>query len=66
MDNFLISTWNSILSAMEDNRASVQIMSIDFEKVFNRMEHNSCLNALARLGADKADIELVACFLNYR
>ena len=30
------------------------------------MEHNTCLNALKRLGAQQEDIELVACFLRNR
>ena len=66
VDHFLVQTWNSILTALEDNRASVQLMSIDFEKAFNRMDHDSCLVALHQLGAKDEDIELVACFLRNR
>ena len=41
-------------------------MSVDFEKAFNRMDHNACLDSLTRLGASEADTELVACFLRQR
>ena len=66
VNHFLVETWNSILSSLEDSRASVQLMSIDFEKAFNRMDHNTCLSALKKLNASDADIELVACFLRDR
>ena len=66
VDHFLVESWNSILSSLEDNRASVHLMSIDFEKAFNRMDHDSCLAALKKLNAKEEDIELVACFLHNR
>ena len=66
VDHFLVETWDEILQPLEDHRAAVQLMSIDFEKAFNRMCHNSCLLALDRLGAEKEDIELVGCFLRNR
>ena len=50
-------------SALEDPNAAANLMSIDFEKAFNRMSHPHCLNALERLNADKKDIDLVQAFL---
>ena len=64
--HFLADTWQEILVSLEDNRASVQLLSIDFEKAFNRMDHNACLAALSRIGASAQDVELVACFLRGR
>ena len=34
-NHFLIGTWQSILEPLEDNRAAVSVLSIDFEKAFN-------------------------------
>ena len=36
-DHFLIDTWENILQELEDNRASVNLMSLDYSKAFNRM-----------------------------
>ena len=66
VEHFLVETWDEIMMSLEDHRASVQLMSIDFEKAFNRMDHGSCLAALERLGADPGDIELVSAFLYNR
>ena len=66
MDHFLAETWHDILTSLEDNRASVQLLSIDFEKAFNRMDHNARLASLTKNGASDQDVELVACFLRGR
>ena len=34
-DHFLIGTWQAILEPLEDQRAAVSLLSIDFEKAFN-------------------------------
>ena len=66
VDHFLIETWNEILSALEDPRASSSLMAIDFQKAFNRMCHHQCLTALRNLGAQEIHIELVKAFLTGR
>ena len=66
VEHFLVETWDSILTTLEDHRASAHLMSVDFEKAFNRMDHGSCLEALKSLKAKEEDIELVACFLRGR
>ena len=38
-DNFLFKTWEDILSGHEDDRACTNLISVDFEKAFNRMGH---------------------------
>ena len=55
VDHFLAETWHDILTSLEDNRASVQLLSIDFEKAFNRLDHNACLAALSKNGASEED-----------
>ena len=37
VDHFLIDTWNEILTGLEDPRACMNLMSIDFKKAFNTM-----------------------------
>ena len=51
--HFLVNTWEGITSSLEDNRASVTMTAIDYSKAFNRLEHQSCLKALAALGLPK-------------
>ena len=58
-NHFLIGTWQNVLKSLEDQRAAASILSIDFEKAYNRMCHHACLRALERLGAKKATIGLV-------
>ena len=47
-------------------REEAKLMSVDFEKAFNRMDHATCLKALLRLGAKREDVELVCTFLSDR
>ena len=63
VDHFLIETWNEVLTALEDPNAAASLMSIDFEKAFNRMSHPHCLEALSKLNADSRSISLVHAFL---
>ena len=66
VDHFLVETWHEIMKALEDPSAAASLMSIDFEKAFNRMSHGHCLEALERIGADQKDIGLVHAFLHGR
>ena len=59
----LIETWDEIMNALEDPNAAANLMSIDFEKAFNRMSHPHCLNALRRLNAEQPEIDMVNAFL---
>ena len=65
-NHFLIGTWQDILENLEDQRAATSILSIDFEKAFNRMGHGECLRALTGLGSDSATTGLVHAFLEGR
>ena len=65
-NHFLIDMWQDILEALDDNRAAVNVLSIDFEKAFNRLDHRACLEALRRKGASEHTIGLVHAFLYSR
>ena len=52
-DHFLISLWQRILEHLESKETAANILSVDFEKAFNRMNHYECLNALSIMGACK-------------
>ena len=41
--HLLIQAWNNILQGLEDNRESINLITIDFAKAFNRMSHQSCV-----------------------
>ena len=59
VDLFLID----ILDSLEDDRACANVISVDFEKAFNRMNHEACLQALANHGASDGTIRAVRSFL---
>ena len=65
-DHFLIGTWQSILEPLEDQRAAISVLSIDFVKAFNRMCHRACLDSIQRLGASESTVGLVHAFLFQR
>ena len=61
--HFLVDSWDHILRALEDGDTAANLISVDFEKAFNRMDHSQCLASLDRLGAAPESIEWVAAFL---
>ena len=65
-DHFLTSAWNEIMIIFEDSNASASLVSIDFEKAFNRMSHPHCLRSLHLHGASAQIIKLVYEFLDER
>ena len=62
-DHFLLQTWDHIIKGLEDGDTAVNLVSIDFQKAFNRMSHHRCLEALAEFGATDTSIDWVATFL---
>ena len=64
-EHFLLETWNQIMSSLEGNCAA-SLVSIDFEKAFNRMNHLECLKALRSLGATERSVNWTAAFLHDR
>ena len=65
-EHFLIDTWNEILSSLETKDTAVNLLSVDFSKAFNRMDHRFCLESLEELGAERQTIDRVSCFLYNR
>ena len=66
VNHFLIDTWHDILSHLEDHRAAAALVSIDFEKAFNRMNHQHCITALRAKGAPDHLVGMVQAFLYQR
>ena len=62
-DHFLLETWDAIIKALEDGDTAANLLSVDFEKAFNRMDHRECLFALSELGASETTTDWVASFL---
>ena len=66
VEHMLIDLWENILSPMERGDKAAVLLSIDYEKAFNRMEHSVCLRQLAKLGATPGSLSLVRAFLEDR
>lgn len=66
VDHFLVQTWDKIITNLEDGRAATNLVSIDFEKAYNRMDHNVCIRELRNKGATQATCGMVAAFLSGR
>ena len=65
-DHFLLETWDAVITALEDGSSAANLLSVDFEKAFNRMDHFKCLQALSGLRAKQVTISWVASFLYNR
>ena len=59
----MLDTWDQIMDTLENKGAAANLMSVDFAKAFNRMDHHRCLEALADLGASMESIDWTASFL---
>ena len=65
-DHVLVQLWQTILCNAEDYRSGTVITAIDYSKAFNCMSFQECLKALAKNGASRENLELVATFLSNR
>ena len=65
-EHFLLETWNQIMEALEGGDTAANLVSIDFEKAFNRMDHLQCLHALSNMGASIEAVGWTAAFLHNR
>ena len=66
MIHFLISIWERILSTLEDPATAMTLMSVDFSKAFNRVDHVVCLQALAENGTLTDSLAMISSFLKDR
>ena len=65
VDHLLVDLFDRVLKPMENGNPSV-ILGIDYEKAFNRLDHNICLQKLKQLGASGPSIAMVRSFLSQR
>ena len=65
-EHFLLQAWDNILNTLEDNRTSVNIITVNYAKAFNRMSHQHCLLAFKNKGASQPTIDLITAFLRGR
>ena len=66
-DHYLINAWNYILEALDDEKGpAVSLVSVDFAKAFNTMEHQSCLRQFRDHGASVESLRLIHTFLRGR
>ena len=63
VEHFLIDSYGKILRSLEQGQASVNLISIDYAKAFNRMSHQACLAAYGRKGASSQTLRTIASFL---
>ena len=62
-EHFLLHTWDKILTSLDNGTSAANLVSIDFAKAFNRMDHSKCLGALSRLGASEEVIGWTSAFV---
>ena len=58
-DLMLVQAWHNIIRGLEDNRGSINLISVDFAKAFNRMGHQACLKAYGKQGASSDTLKLL-------
>ena len=66
VNHFLVHMWNEIMLGLDEEKSAVNLMSVDFSKAFNRLQHQACLSALARRGASNQSLKMVFNFLHER
>lgn len=65
VDHLLVDAWDAILRPLDSGSHAV-MLGIDYEKAFNRLDHNECLEQLRLLGASEQSLGLVRAFLTDR
>ena len=65
-DNFLVEVWNNILETLDEKERAISIMSVDFSKAFNRLDHQACLDKMAEKSASNQTLSMVFSFLSKR
>ena len=62
----MVDALTTILNDLEHPEVSSNLISLDFEKAFNRLDHGACLDALRRHGTSQLTYNLVESFLTNR
>ena len=65
VNHLLVDLMDNILRPMDQGNLSV-MLCVDFQKAFNRLDHNECVRQLETLGASKRSLTLVHAFLKGR
>ena len=65
-NHFLTHMWHQIMKGLSGGQNVVSLVSVDLSKAFNRMDHQVCLDGLARRGASSDTLQMVAAFLTGR
>ena len=65
-NHFLLECWDRILTTLDTPDSAVALLSIDFSKAFNRMDHTECIQAMAKYGASTDTLKIVGSFLTGR
>ena len=65
-DHLLAEMVTRTMQNLDDNRAVDTVISLDFRKAFNKMDHTICLRSLAAKGASNQTLQLVCSFLSER
>ena len=65
-EHYLIEAWDHVLTSLEDNAAAVNLISIDFSKAFNSLDHSKCLEMFQKKGASTQSLGMLYAFLQER
>ena len=63
IDHFLAETWHEVLMNLEEPGTASSLVSIDFSKAFNRMDHSTCIRALENKQVPQNVLGVVRAFL---
>ena len=64
--HLLIEATDYITESLEENRAAVVATSMDYSKAFNRLNHESCIQAFKLKGASPKILRILSSFLTGR
>ena len=64
--HYLAEAWTYIMRCLDQEGSTCSLVSIDFAKAFNTMQHQACLQAFAQKVASGHSIEMLATFLRGR
>ena len=65
-NHYLAEAWTDIMEALDQDGGVANVLSIDFAKAFNTIQHQACLRALESKGATNHTMRMAAAFLSDR